>query len=253
MKIGYKGFNKNLVCREQQFEIGSTYTKMQTIPGKKPRLCSSDGYHYCDTLGKVFSFYRNDGFNRFCEIEVLGEYTEDYEKCVTTSFKIIREISKEEIDKVMKEEERNRIKRNFNIEALKEFQTKYPITFIGGSTALFLHGVNLERWKGSSSPDWDIMTPYFILFKSETNGIYYTHAKKSGNDFDETFHADLPNGGYVKMDVRIDPKAHYEIIEFDGFKFKVAPLLTIVEAKMRYALQGNIKHEDDLKEMLLKK
>jgi hypothetical protein len=253
MKIGYKGFSKDLTCREQKFEIGSIYMKANLPSGKKPRLCSSEGYHYCNTLGKVFGFYRNDEFNRFCEIEVLGEYTEDYEKCVTTSFRIIREISKEEIDKVIKEEEHNKIKENLKIESLKEFQTKYPMTFIGGSTALFLHGVNLKRWRNSNNSDWDVITPYFILFQSEANGIHYTHAKKSGNDFDETFHVDLPKGEYVKMDVRIDPKTRYEIVEFDGFKFKVASLLTIVEAKMRYALQGNKKHEHDLKEMLLKK
>lgn len=253
MKIGYKGFNNKLVCREQQFEIGSTYMKSGIMPGKKPRLCSSDGYHYCNNLMDVFHFYKDNGQNRFCEIEILGEYNEDDVKCVTTSFKIIRELSRSEIESIKKEADQKRIKDNFGIESLKEFQTKYPMTFIGGSTALFLHGVYLDRWRTNSQSDWDVITPYFILFKSEVNGINYTHAKKSGNDFDETFHVDLPKGGYIKMDVRIDPKTRYEIVEFDGFKFKVAPLLTIVEAKMRYALQGNKKHEDDLKEMLLKK
>jgi hypothetical protein len=252
MKIGYKGFNKHLVCREQKFEIGATYSKNEV--NHKPRLCSDDGYHYCNTLGKVFNYYRNDNDNRFCEIEVLGNVTEDNEKSITTSFRIIRELSKEEIEKLIKVETHGKIKENFNINSLKEFQTKYPMTFIGGSTALYIHGINLKRWNNLGSMDWDVIMPYFILFENESNGeIRYEQAKKSGNDFDETFFVDLPKGNYVKMDVRIDPKARYEIVEFDGFKFKVTPLLTIIEAKMRYAMQGNLKHEADLIEMLLKK
>jgi len=252
MKIGYKGFDTNLACRDQKFEIGNTYIKTPTH-SNTPRLCSSDGFHYCDTLENVFTYYPDNGKNRFCEIEILGKDATDGLKSITTSFKIIKELSRTEIDQIKEKTAKENIKKSFNIEALKEFQTKYPMTFIGGSTALFLHGVSLKRWGSSNVSDWDVITPYFILFQSEANGIHYTHAKKSGNDFDETFFVDTPDGGFIKMDVRIDPKTRYEIIEFDGFKFKVAPLLTIVEAKMRYANQGNKKHQDDLKEMLLKK
>ena len=255
MKIGYKGFNENLACMEQKFEIGSTYTKTSV---KNPRLCTSDGYHYCNTLGQVFNFYRNTGSNRFCEIEILGDHNDDYEKSITTSFRIIRELSKEEINNIIKKETDKKIAKNFNLEFLKEFQTKYPMTFIGGSTALFLYGIRLERWVHPTS-DLDIISPYFILFESENNGTSYSysHTKKSGNDFDETFQLTISDiaGGvhFIKIDVRIDPKAKYDIIEYDGFKFRVSPLLTIINAKTRYALQGNNKHELDLKEILLKK
>jgi hypothetical protein len=248
MKIGYKGFNKHLVCREQKFEIGATYYKVEA--NHKPKLCSNDGYHYCNTLGKVFNYYRNEGGNRFCEIEILGNITEDNEKSITTYFRIIRELYKEEINKILEKEKSNELKKDFNIEYLKEFQTKYPMTHIGGSTALFIHGVNLKRWKTSFTSDWDTIAPYFILFEDGVK-IQYTQTKKSGNDFDETFFINSPNNT-IKMDVRIDPKARYEIVEFDGFKFKVAPLLTIIEAKIRYAMQGDLKHEADLREMLLR-
>ena len=59
--------------------------------------------------------------------------------------------------------------------------------------------------------------------------------------------------GNTKVDLRIDPKQRYEIIEHDGFKFKVSNLLTILEAKMRYALLPNGgKHKKDLLEMIIR-
>lgn len=59
--------------------------------------------------------------------------------------------------------------------------------------------------------------------------------------------------GNIKVDYRIDPKQRYEIIEYDGFKFKVSNLLTILEAKMRYAMLPNgKKHKSDLEEMVIK-
>ena len=54
MKIAYKGFDRDLKCRDEQFLVGATYGKMNSNL-LNPRLCSSDGYHYCDNLIDVFS------------------------------------------------------------------------------------------------------------------------------------------------------------------------------------------------------
>ena len=94
----YKGFDKDLKCRGEQFKVGETYTK-----DEEPnilRTCTSQGWHYCDSLDDVFRWYSNDGKNRFCQIEVLGKYTVDkYDtKATTTSFKILHEISTKEIN-----------------------------------------------------------------------------------------------------------------------------------------------------------
>ena len=48
---GYKGFDKDLNCREFQFEVGKTYK----IEGKI-ELCER-GFHYCKELIDVMNFY----------------------------------------------------------------------------------------------------------------------------------------------------------------------------------------------------
>ena len=52
MKIGYKGLNKDMMPslghdNKIQYVVGETYTKPEK---DNPRLCSSDGYHYCNEL-----------------------------------------------------------------------------------------------------------------------------------------------------------------------------------------------------------
>ena len=51
---------------------------------------------------------------------------------------------------------------------------------------------------------------------------------------------------FIKLDVKIDPTADYDYIEYKGIPIKVAPILNIIEAKIKYALQGNKKHKDDI-------
>ena len=59
--IGYKGLDKNLKCRDKQYEVGKTYTE------EKAELCEC-GMHFCTFPLDVFGFYP-PAFNRFCEIE----------------------------------------------------------------------------------------------------------------------------------------------------------------------------------------
>lgn len=129
------------------------------------------------------------------------------------------------------------------LKQVETLQTKYPQLIVGGSVALFLHGVRLKRWDMIKS-DLDLITPYYTLIEE---GIYERQTN-SGADFDYSVNI---NG--VKVDVRIDPKARYEVIKFGEFSYKVAPLLQIIEAKVRYALKGNQKHVNDLNKMILNK
>lgn len=248
MKIGYKGLSSDMTARlgrnNEKYVIGETYSKPEK---DKPTMCSSDGYHYCNTLKEVLNHYPHDGKNRFFKIEVLGNFTDGNDKSITTSFKLLEEIPKEEVDNLY-------LSDYFKIELLKSIQTKYPMFHIGGSVGLFLHGVRLKRWYkrenkySTKNSDFDMVTPYFVLPDDEIDGneVEYLDAKASSNDFDETFIVDN-----TKVDLRIDPKQRYEIIEFDGFKFKVSNLLTILEAKIRYAQQPKgTKHKNDILEMV---
>lgn len=269
MKIGYKGLTSDMVSvkrgcygKKEVFELGITYSKENV---EKPKLCSYDGYHYCNDLEDVFSHYKRDGKNRFFKIEILGNFTDDsdYEnKSITTSFRLLEELSEDffkEWDAKADErkELRNlrRIENNLKLEAVKAIQTKYPMFQVGGSIGLFLHGIRLNRWVQNQSSDIDLVTPYFVLpeFDEEDDiNVEYEEAKKSGNDFDETF-IFYSKFGSVKVDYKIDPHQRYVIIEYKGFKYKVASLMSIMDAKMKYAMGGQNKHADDIKEMILPK
>jgi len=238
MKVGYKGFDKDLKCRGTQFEVSKIYAKEYK---ESPKLCSDQGYHYCNNLVDCFMYYPPKT-SRFCEIEILGPFTDDRDdKSITTSFRIIKEIPQEEVEAI-------RIGQTLHLPLIRKLQESCPILQVGGSAGLFLHGVRLKRWvKGSS--DIDLSVPYYHNFrKAEGLVIENTADAKSGNDFDYVFEA---NG--VKVDCKVDPKQRYEIIKYRDFEYRVTPLLTIIEAKLRYAAKGNAKHESDLKEMLLKK
>lgn len=239
-KLAFKGFDSNLKCKNVQFRIGETFTTSYISTGKQPTLCSADGYHYGVTLKDVFDHYPNNKTNRFCVVEILGLYTEDGRKGTTTSLKIVKELSKEEVTKQMIEE-------SFDLETLRNIQEQYPLCHVGGSIGLFLHGVRLSRWPSANSSDLDLIFPYYIAPESTSKlTLDFSSDKSSGNDFDYTFSV---NG--TKVDVKIDPKQRYEIITYNGFKYKVSPLMNILEAKMRYALLGNSKHSNDIKEMIL--
>lgn len=252
MKIGYKGLNADMTASQgsvkEKYELGQVYTKVLATPLTRPRLCSNDGYHYCNELKDVGKYYSFEGNNRYFKIEVLGTFTDSSDKSITTSFRLLEEIDKEVMETYF-------CAQNLNLETVAAIQKQYPMMHVGGSTALFLHGVRLKRWmKRKSGSDLDFISPYFILpdntIKSadgtEDLKVDFIDGKASANDFDYTFIIDG-----TKIDYRIDPKQRYEVVEFDGVKYKVSPLLTILEAKMRYALQpGGTKHRNDIIEMV---
>lgn len=253
MKIGYKGLTKDLTATQgsvkEQFQVGQVYTKILPPDRPLPRVCTSDGYHYCNELKEVFRYYPIDGNNRYFKIEVLGSFQDSGTKSITTSFKLLEEISKEEI-------EDRRYEENLNLELVADIQKQYPMFHVGGSVGLFLHGVRLKRWLKSSSSDLDFVSPYFVLpekkFKAsdgEELEVEHRDAKASGNDFDETFFI-----GSTKIDYKIDPKQRYELIEYKGVTYKVSNLMTILEAKLRYALKPEgRKHKEDITEMVVSK
>ena len=87
---GYKGFDKDLKCRDYQYETGKEYEQ----PGR-PRCCDN-GFHFCENPFDVFGYYSLDGQNRFCEVEATGEiHTQpdsDDTKVATSKIKIGAEI-----------------------------------------------------------------------------------------------------------------------------------------------------------------
>ena len=66
----YKGFDKNLKCRDFQYEIGKEYE----MDGKI-RVCSR-GFHACESPFEVFDHYSMIG-SRFCEVEQDGNISKE--------------------------------------------------------------------------------------------------------------------------------------------------------------------------------
>lgn len=85
---GYKAFNKDLICRGFQYEIGKTYE----MEGKL--IICKKGFHFCKTIGDTYKFYPMDGNTRICEIEALGAIaTENGTKFCTNKIKIVKEVT----------------------------------------------------------------------------------------------------------------------------------------------------------------
>lgn len=85
----YKAFNKDLMCREMQYEIGKEY-KMDESP-----ILGERGFHFCKEVGDCYKFYPLTEETRICEIEPLGEIMSDEQniKFCTNYIKILKEIN----------------------------------------------------------------------------------------------------------------------------------------------------------------
>lgn len=262
MKIAFKGTDKNLTCRSTTFEIGKTYyindndevkeiKEGSVVITPELKLCTKTAIHYCDKLEDTFNYYPNNGVNRFFEVEIIGNFEDGSDKkCGTKCIKFLREVTKEELEAIELKKKKEALDKAMQIDVVKSLQQVNPHLIIGGSIALYLHGVRLERFAFGVG-DFDFILPFYskLLVKEgvkidEDGG----EERFSGSDYDDCI---LIND--LKADIRIDPKQKYELLKYDDFEFKVVSLWTILEAKARYAhTKGGQKHRDDIKKMLIK-
>ncbi len=99
-RVFIKGFDNELKCRDYQFEVGKEY-KIDLPEGyvlTKDDLCTDKVFHFCDSLQKVHQFYNcGNENNRYCIIEVLGQFCECGDKCGSNHIKIVSEIVGDEL------------------------------------------------------------------------------------------------------------------------------------------------------------
>jgi len=128
------------------------------------------------------------------------------------------------------------------LKIIKHFQDKYPLSHVGGSIGLCLHGIDLKRSLKNS--DIDITVPN----KLEQDIPFETYeVSSSPSDFDYSFRAaETKSNLYSKIEIRITPEPSFVIIEFDGIKYNVSKLVDILFWKQKYADKGVQKHIDDM-------
>ena len=69
---GYKGTDKDMKCRDFQYEIGKEYSLLKE---EEPVLCEK-GFHLCLKLSNVFKYYDICNNNRFFKVKALVEKKE---------------------------------------------------------------------------------------------------------------------------------------------------------------------------------
>ncbi len=263
MKIGYKATDKDMKCKDFQYEVGNEYLvshdneliRVSTMQDGEPtkddslRLCSKEVIHYCNSLEDCFRWYDVEKESRYFKIGIIGRYKDNIldEKSGSVHIKFLEEISKEDIQKVVENKKIKVIEKNLGLEHVRHFQKKYHNLILGGSIALYLQGAKLKRLENSNNSDFDFISPYWIDLTEA--GANYVDDKNSGNTFDETY--EYKN---IKIDLAVDNKTKYETVEFNGHSYKVNTIENILKYKIKYALQKNgEKHKRDIRELCIGK
>lgn len=78
----YKGFNKDLTCREHQYEVGKEYEYDGNV------LVCYEGFHACENPFDVLIYYDMFDEHRFCEVEQSGIIDRDDQEPSIASSKI---------------------------------------------------------------------------------------------------------------------------------------------------------------------
>jgi hypothetical protein len=93
---GYKGMDKDMRCRDFQYEIGKRYDMPEDAVIE---VCES-GFHFCRHLRHVYQFYALGGGNRFFKVRGLVKSEDDRifaDKLAAKSIEIIAELTRDEL------------------------------------------------------------------------------------------------------------------------------------------------------------
>jgi hypothetical protein len=150
---GFKGFDKNLKCRDFQYEIGKEYET-----DKKPVRCTENGFHFCEHPMDVFSYYP-PATSRYGKVEGSGDVSRDNSdsKIAVQKIKIGAEIS------------------------LHSF-IEGAVKFIFSKTTLTKENTNAERQKQASNSGDKGAASNSGYKGAASNSGYYGAASNSGDN-----------------------------------------------------------------------
>ena len=84
------------MCLGFQYEVGKSFEMVESP------ICCITGFHFCVNLAECFNYYTFNSQNKVAEIEAYGEIdTNDNRKYCTNKIKIVRELSWEEVLKLV--------------------------------------------------------------------------------------------------------------------------------------------------------
>src|SRR3990167_2877297 len=146
----FKGFDKDLKCRDFQYEIGKEYEQDET-----PKICER-GFHSCEHPLEVFNFYP-PGSSRFAETEISG----DIDRCVEDT-----KISSSKI----------KIKTEISLHTLIDASVK----FIFEKTTLIKECINSEKNKQASNSGYSGAASNSGYSGAASNSGYSGAASNSG-------------------------------------------------------------------------
>jgi hypothetical protein len=90
---GYKVFEPDWTCRGFQYVVGETFKE-----DVEPKCCNS-GFHFCKELKDCFNYYPFNPENKVAEVIAIVDVDEesDNSKCCTNKIQIVKEITWEEV------------------------------------------------------------------------------------------------------------------------------------------------------------
>ena len=104
---GYKAFNEDWTCKGFQYEIGKTY---ELPEGSELKICEC-GFHFCENPIDVFGYYPYHPYHhsgtKIAEVEALEEIQQEGTKFCTNKIRIIREVPRDELDKLISQSSPN--------------------------------------------------------------------------------------------------------------------------------------------------
>lgn len=235
---------------------GLIYKK--SLPELTPKICTNEGYHFCDKLSNVLQFFPcSNGTSRYFKIEVLGKFSDSDSsgKRSTTSFRFVEELSQSKVQEILKAESFDQRMDSARIDIIDLVVEKFPDIIITGSIALIMQGIDLDREFG----DIDFVYHKYINIREE---LEYSSGENVEDledllvsevtEYDRTQETLLTNCiiDNKKIELSINPHQKYIITEFMGKKYRVVPYLEILSHKMKYAMSGRDKDIQDFKQII---